>query len=185
MLAHCQMDLWKQISVNLNQNMTIFIQENEFQNIVFKLAAILPHSNMLTHLPQCRIYSLTNWLITASSNGSPPSHYLNQCWCIVNYTLRNKFQWNFNRNSNIIIQEKVFEKCCLPKWWPLCPGGDELMPYDYRPPLDRSQSPRVCLKLFLSFTIYPTDKRILRSTQTHNYHLSWELHIQTDLWYVN
>ena len=27
---------------------------------------------------------------------SPPSHYLNQCWFIVNWTLRNKFKWNYN-----------------------------------------------------------------------------------------
>ena len=49
--------------------------------------------------------------IIGSDNGlSPgPSHYLNQCWNIVNSTLRNKLQWNFNRNSNIFIQENAFE----------------------------------------------------------------------------
>ena len=36
-------------------------------------------------------------------------HYQNQCWNIVNKTLRNKLQWNFNRNSNIFIQENAFE----------------------------------------------------------------------------
>ena len=35
------------------------------------------------------------------------SHYLNQCWNIVNWTLRNKLQWNFNRNSNIFNQENT------------------------------------------------------------------------------
>ena len=38
-----------------------------------------------------------------------PSHYLNQCWNIVNCTDRNKFQWNFNRNSNIFIIENALE----------------------------------------------------------------------------
>ena len=28
-----------------------------------------------------------------------PSHYLNQCCNIVNWTLRNKFQWHLNRNA--------------------------------------------------------------------------------------
>ena len=28
---------------------------------------------------------------------------------IINWTLRNKFQWNFNRNSNIVIQGNAFE----------------------------------------------------------------------------
>ena len=38
-----------------------------------------------------------------------PSHYLYQCWIIVNWTLRNKLQWNLNKNSNIFIQENAFE----------------------------------------------------------------------------
>ena len=38
-----------------------------------------------------------------------PSHYLKQCWNIVNWTLRNKLHWNFNGNSNIFIQENAFE----------------------------------------------------------------------------
>ena len=42
-----------------------------------------------------------------------PSHYLNQCWNIVNWTLRNKLHWNFNRNSNIFVQEKWTWKCLL------------------------------------------------------------------------
>ena len=38
-----------------------------------------------------------------------PSHYLNQCWNIVNWTLGNKLQWNLNRNLNIFIKENAFE----------------------------------------------------------------------------
>ena len=38
-----------------------------------------------------------------------PSHYLNQCWNIVNSNLRNKLQWNIKRNSGIFIQENAFE----------------------------------------------------------------------------
>ena len=34
-----------------------------------------------------------------------PSYYLYQCWLIVNWTPRNKFQWYLNRNSIILIQE--------------------------------------------------------------------------------
>ena len=36
-----------------------------------------------------------------------PSHYLNQCWWIVNWNLGNKFQRNLNWNSNSFIQENV------------------------------------------------------------------------------
>ena len=38
-----------------------------------------------------------------------PSHYLNQCWIIVNWKLMNKLQWNLKRNSYIFIQENAFE----------------------------------------------------------------------------
>ena len=45
------------------------------------------------------------WLVAYSA----PSHYLNQCWVIVNWTLRNKLQWNFSQKSKFIIQESAFE----------------------------------------------------------------------------
>ena len=40
---------------------------------------------------------------------SAPSHHLNQCWDIVNWTLMNKLQWNCIGNSNIFIQENAFQ----------------------------------------------------------------------------
>ena len=42
-------------------------------------------------------------------NQSAPSHYLNQCWVIVNWTLWNKVQWNFNQNTKLFIHENAFE----------------------------------------------------------------------------
>ena len=38
-----------------------------------------------------------------------PSHYLNQWWNIVNWTLGNKFKWNLNRKLYIFIQENTSE----------------------------------------------------------------------------
>ena len=38
-----------------------------------------------------------------------PSHYLNQCWNIVNKTPRNTLQWNFKRNLYIFILENSFK----------------------------------------------------------------------------
>ena len=40
---------------------------------------------------------------------SAPSHYLKKCWNIVNWTLRNKLQGDFNRNSDIFFQENAIE----------------------------------------------------------------------------
>ena len=48
-----------------------------------------------------------------------PSHYLSQCWYIVNLTIRNKFHWNVNRNSYIFIHKNAFEKKTSAKWRPL------------------------------------------------------------------
>ena len=45
------------------------------------------------------------WLVAWST----PSHYLNQCWNNINWTLRNKLQWNLNQNSYIFIQENAFD----------------------------------------------------------------------------
>ena len=45
------------------------------------------------------------WLVAWTA----PSQYLNQNWNIINWNFRNKPQWNFNRNSNIFIQENAFE----------------------------------------------------------------------------
>ena len=48
-----------------------------------------------------------------SDNGLSPGRHQtiiwNQCWNNVNWTRRNKAQWNFAHNSNIYIQENVFE----------------------------------------------------------------------------
>ena len=49
--------------------------------------------------------------IIGLDNGLSPGrrYYWNQCWNIANWTLRDKLQWNFIRNSEIFIQENVLE----------------------------------------------------------------------------
>ena len=47
--------------------------------------------------------------IISSYKGLAPSHYMNQCWNTVNSNLRNKLQWNLERNSYIFVHENVFE----------------------------------------------------------------------------
>ena len=68
----------------------------------------------LTHWGRVTHICVDKLTIIGSDNGLSPgrrqlSHYLNQCWNIVNWTLRNKLQWNLNRNSNIFIHENAFE----------------------------------------------------------------------------
>ena len=38
-----------------------------------------------------------------------PGHYLKQCWNVVNWTLRNKFQWNFDQDHTFSLKENAFE----------------------------------------------------------------------------
>ena len=40
---------------------------------------------------------------------SVPSYYLNQCWVIVNWSLGNNLQWNFNQNTKLFIHKNAFE----------------------------------------------------------------------------
>ena len=99
---------------NFNHNSWIFIQENAFENITCKMAAVLywPQlaSTYLPLVPHICVGELGQpyfkyWLVACLA----PSHYLNQCWVIVNGTLRNKLQWNFNQSSWIFIHRNAFE----------------------------------------------------------------------------
>ena len=66
-------------------------------------------SAQLTHLPLvahiCISESSQHWFRYWLVACMAPSHYLNQCWLIVNWTLRNKLQWNFNQNKGFFIHE--------------------------------------------------------------------------------
>ena len=42
-----------------------------------------------------------------------PSHYINHCWVIVIWTLRNKLQWNSYQNTNFSFPKMHFKKHCL------------------------------------------------------------------------
>ena len=50
---------------------------------------------------------------------------LNQCWVIVDWTLRNKYQWNFNQNAKFPFTE-MHMKTSFAKWQPFWIGGDEV-----------------------------------------------------------
>ena len=71
-----------------------------------KLESLRPGDAIWWHRYGSTLAQVMTWCRQA---GPAPSHYLNQCCHIVHWTLRNKLQWNFNRNANIFIQENVFE----------------------------------------------------------------------------
>ena len=55
-----------------------------------------------------------------------PSHYLNQCGVNVNWTIRNKPQWNFNHNTKIFIHENASENIIC-EMAAILPRGDEII----------------------------------------------------------
>ena len=60
-------------------------------------------------VPECRIYATVIRVSIGSDNGLSPIHYLNQCWDIVNWTFRNKLQWNINQNTKPVIHQNTLE----------------------------------------------------------------------------
>ena len=90
------------------------------RNYVFRLHSkysFLTHWCRVAHICFSRLDHrwFRLWLVAWSA----PSHYLNQSLNIVNWTLRNKRQWNFNRNSYIFIHGNAF-KISTAKWQPFC-----------------------------------------------------------------
>ena len=67
---------------------------------------IEPHWDRATRICVSKLYH--NWFRQWLAACSAPNYYLNQCWNIVDWTLNNKLQWNFNRNSKSFIQENSF-----------------------------------------------------------------------------
>ena len=104
----------------------------------------------LTHLPLVPHIFVSewgqHWFRYWLAIYSTPSHYLNQCWVIVNWTLKNKLQWNFNKNTKLSFT-KMHLKLSSAKWRPSCPGGDELTLH-YCPPYNRTKLvwPFVCIQ---------------------------------------
>ena len=113
-----------------------------------------------------------------------PSHYLCQCWNIVNCTLGHKFQWNFHQNATISIEENAFEydvwkmvailsqlqcvKCTELSWYP-----------HYFPRLERLQ--RLAEKVHRDCRscedhLNDIDKRIKEVTYYQKYwHKTWKI----------
>ena len=69
----------------------------------------------LTHLPlvphtrfsESDQHWSRQWLVTIIHHHSAPSHYLNQCWVVVKWTVRNKLQWNINQTKLFIDKNAV------------------------------------------------------------------------------
>ena len=63
--------------------------------------------------------SRSSWIQIAACRLS--GHYLNQCWCIINWTIGNKFRQNFNWYT-----KKIHSKMSSVKWQQFCLGRNVL-----------------------------------------------------------
>ena len=90
----------------------------------------------LTHWGRMTHICVDNLTIIGSDNGLSPGRRQAIIWTnagilLINWTLRNKLRWNFNRYANIFIQENVFESVvcematilsrpqCVKDWTPI------------------------------------------------------------------
>ena len=85
---------------------------------------MLISSRIMPHI--CVTESGQHWFRQWFVAFSVPSHYLNQCSVIVNWTQRNTLQWNFNLNTAGFSFAKMHLNISSAKKRPACLGGEEL-----------------------------------------------------------
>ena len=77
------------------------------------LAQPKSHKNMLTHFPIARHICVgelgQHWFRLWLAACSAPSHYLKQCWLIVNWTIGNTLQRHSNWNVKLFIHGNAFK----------------------------------------------------------------------------
>ena len=88
------------------------LYENTSHRFVWINSRQLPYNSMKS--ADAYIYALQNQVIVSLGNNLSPVrrqaiHYLNQHWIILIWTLRNKLQWNLNKNTTVFIQQNAFE----------------------------------------------------------------------------
>ena len=97
------------INVKLNNHLSSNTDDKhgKFQSNPTNVNPYLTASPLVLHI--CISESDQHWFRQWLVAYSAPNHYLNQCWVFVNWSLRNKLQWNFNQNANLLIHKNVTE----------------------------------------------------------------------------
>ena len=110
-------------NVTCNVALSIMIQQ---QRPIKWYRWSLPFNNSSPLIPHiCVSESVQHWFRSWLVAYSAPSYYLNQCWVIVNWAVRNKLQWHLKFYD--FHSRKCIWKCRLPEWQPFCPGEIELI----------------------------------------------------------
>ena len=80
-----------------------------------KLSSSQPPSILFLNIKISQSDSEGRGLSNSSIPNLAQSRYQNKCWLIVNWTLKNKFQWNSYQNPTISIQENELENLFRPQ----------------------------------------------------------------------
>ena len=116
---------------NVTVSFKIYMSVNVFRSIgtiVSELRGFHCFKYILNSSPLSSAYMrLWTWsaLVQIMACHSVPSHYLKECWVIVNWTLSNKLQWHLIKIQSISFT-KMHLKISSAKRWSFCPGRDEL-----------------------------------------------------------
>ena len=82
-------------------------------------AYYLTDSSLVPHI--CVSEMGQQWFRSWLAAYSVPSHYLNQCSLIVNWTLRSKIQWNSNQNPKCSFKKiHLKQQRDIWLWWIMC-----------------------------------------------------------------
>ena len=92
-------------ATSCNIKTTTYMCRNAEIHCMYPLVFALAHLSLVPHI--CINEAGPNWLRQWLVTCWAPSHHLNQCWDIVNWTLRKKLQWNFNQNTKLLIHENA------------------------------------------------------------------------------
>ena len=82
-------------------------------NVIMHQLALSTHLPLVPHI--CVSDSGQRWFKWWLVVYSAPTHYLKQCWVIVNWTLRKKNPWIFSQNTKFFIHKKIIWKYRLRK----------------------------------------------------------------------
>ena len=106
----CEGILWIYLCNNVSkkQHWTNFMFGVSVFRLIFSTTVECNHHKLISpsaaYMRQWIGSALVQVMVVAYST---PSHYLNQYWVIVNWTLRNKLQWLSNQNIKLFIHENA------------------------------------------------------------------------------
>ena len=130
MLTCCQV-VGTNTSVKFKSNTLIFIQENAFENVVFKISAPALRHQCINPSPPSVAY-MGQWtgsavvqIMACRLEGCKPLFEPMLTYCQLDFN--EYISMNFYLKFKYFHSRKMHLNMSSAKWWTFCPGGDELI----------------------------------------------------------